>query len=33
VFYAIDGERVIDVWPIAARAYPEHRAIAGSVVR
>ena len=26
VFYAVDGERVIDVWPIAARGYPEHRA-------
>jgi D-serine deaminase-like pyridoxal phosphate-dependent protein len=26
VFYVLDGERVIDVWPIAARGYPEHRA-------
>lgn len=26
VFYAIDGERVVDIWPIAARGYPEHRA-------
>jgi D-serine deaminase-like pyridoxal phosphate-dependent protein len=26
-FYAIDGERVIGVWPIAARGYPEHRAV------
>jgi D-serine deaminase-like pyridoxal phosphate-dependent protein len=25
VVYAIDGERVVGVWPIAARGYPEHR--------
>lgn len=25
VFYAIDGDRVVDIWPIAARGYPEHR--------
>ena len=25
VFYAVDGERVVDVWPIAARGYAEHR--------
>jgi D-serine deaminase-like pyridoxal phosphate-dependent protein len=25
VFYAIDGDRVIDLWPIAARGYSEHR--------
>jgi D-serine deaminase-like pyridoxal phosphate-dependent protein len=25
VLYAVDGERVVDVWPIAARGYPEHR--------
>ena len=25
VFYAIEGDRVVDVWPIAARGYPEHR--------
>jgi D-serine deaminase-like pyridoxal phosphate-dependent protein len=25
VFYALEGERVVDVWPIAARGYPEHR--------
>jgi D-serine deaminase-like pyridoxal phosphate-dependent protein len=25
VIYAIDGDRVIGVWPIAARGYPEHR--------
>jgi D-serine deaminase-like pyridoxal phosphate-dependent protein len=26
VLYAIDGEDVVEVWPIAARGYPEHRA-------
>jgi len=25
VFYAVEGERVVDVWPITARGYPEHR--------
>ena len=25
VFYVLDGDRVVDVWPIAARGYPEHR--------
>ena len=30
VFYVVDGDRVIDVWPIAARGYPEQRAIAAS---
>jgi D-serine deaminase-like pyridoxal phosphate-dependent protein len=25
VFYVIAGETVVDVWPIAARGYPEHR--------
>jgi len=25
VFYVVDGDRVIDVWPIAARGYGEHR--------
>lgn len=25
VIYAIDGEQVVDVWPIAARGYPEHK--------
>ena len=25
VFYALDGDRVIDVWPITARGYAEHR--------
>lgn len=24
-FYAIEGDRVVDAWPIAARGYPEHR--------
>ena len=27
VFYVLDGERVIDVWPITARGYQEHRSI------
>jgi 3-hydroxy-D-aspartate aldolase len=25
VFYAVEGERVVGVWPIAARGYAEHR--------
>ena len=25
VFYALEGEKVVGVWPIAARGYPEHR--------
>lgn len=25
VFYALEGDRVIGAWPIAARGYPEHR--------
>ena len=25
VFYAVDGDRVVDVWPISARGYHEHR--------
>jgi D-serine deaminase-like pyridoxal phosphate-dependent protein len=25
VFYAVEGDRVVDVWPIAARGYAEHR--------
>ena len=29
VIYALDGDRVIDVWPIAARGYAEHRRWAG----
>ena len=24
-FYAVDGDRVVDVWPITARGYAEHR--------
>jgi D-serine deaminase-like pyridoxal phosphate-dependent protein len=27
VFYAIEGDRVVDVWPITARGYAEHRAV------
>jgi D-serine deaminase-like pyridoxal phosphate-dependent protein len=26
VVYAVEGERVVGIWPIAARGYPEHRA-------
>jgi D-serine deaminase-like pyridoxal phosphate-dependent protein len=26
VFYVIEGDRVVDLWPISARGYPEHRA-------
>jgi len=26
-FYVVDGDLVIDVWSIAARGYPEHRAV------
>jgi D-serine deaminase-like pyridoxal phosphate-dependent protein len=25
VLYVLEGTRVVDVWPIAARGYPEHR--------
>ena len=28
VFYVVDGDRVVGVWPIAARGYPEHRDVA-----
>jgi D-serine deaminase-like pyridoxal phosphate-dependent protein len=28
VFYVVEGERVVDVWPIAARGYVEHRNVA-----
>ena len=28
VFYVVEGDRVIDVWPITARGYPQQRAIA-----
>jgi D-serine deaminase-like pyridoxal phosphate-dependent protein len=27
-FYVLDGERVVDIWPIVARGYAEHRATA-----
>lgn len=27
VLFAIDGDRVVDVWPVAARGYPEHRGL------
>ena len=27
VFYVVDNDRVIDIWSIAARGYPEHRAV------
>lgn len=29
-FYVLDGERVVGVWPIAARGYQEHRDMASS---
>jgi D-serine deaminase-like pyridoxal phosphate-dependent protein len=29
VFFVVDGDRVIDVWPIGARGYPEHRTMVG----
>ena len=32
VLYAVDGERVVDVWPIAARGYPEHRKMGSGVI-
>ena len=25
VFYAVEDDRIVDVWPIVARGYPEHR--------
>ena len=28
VFYVLDGDRVVGVWPITARGYPEHRDVA-----
>jgi D-serine deaminase-like pyridoxal phosphate-dependent protein len=28
VFYALEGEHVLDVWPISARGYAEHRGYA-----
>jgi D-serine deaminase-like pyridoxal phosphate-dependent protein len=27
VFYVVRDDRVVDVWPIAARGYPEHRSV------
>ena len=30
VFYVLEGERVVDVWPIAARGYSEQRAARNS---
>ena len=27
VFYALEGDRVVDVWPITARGYAEHRRV------
>ena len=30
VFYALDGDHVVGVWPIAARGYPEQRAMVGT---
>ena len=27
VFYVVDGDRVIDIWPIEARGYPEQRRV------
>jgi D-serine deaminase-like pyridoxal phosphate-dependent protein len=32
VLYAVDGERVVDVWPITARGYPEHRKMGSGVI-
>jgi D-serine deaminase-like pyridoxal phosphate-dependent protein len=32
VFYVFDGDRVVGVWPIAARGYPEPRDVATSRV-
>ncbi len=28
IFYVVENDRVIDIWPIAGRGYPEHRAVA-----
>ncbi|HEU4692412.1 MAG TPA: DSD1 family PLP-dependent enzyme [Vicinamibacterales bacterium] len=27
VFYVVRGDQVVDIWPIAGRGYPEHRAV------
>ena len=32
VFYAVEGDRVLDVWPIAARGYAEHRPVRDRLV-
>ena len=32
VFYVLDGDDVVDLWPIEARGYPEHRALLPSKV-
>jgi D-serine deaminase-like pyridoxal phosphate-dependent protein len=29
VIFAVDGEEVVEVWPVAARGYAEHRALKG----
>jgi D-serine deaminase-like pyridoxal phosphate-dependent protein len=31
VVYAMDGDQVVDIWPIAARGYAEHRALVSRV--
>lgn len=33
VFYVVEGDRVVDVWPISARGYAEQRSSAGSRAR
>jgi D-serine deaminase-like pyridoxal phosphate-dependent protein len=32
-FFVVQGDTVIDVWPIAARGYPEHRALLADASR
>lgn len=32
-FYVVDGTRVIDMWPIVARGYPEHRSVLATFTR
>ena len=27
VFYVLEGERVVDIWPVSARGYPEQRSV------
>jgi D-serine deaminase-like pyridoxal phosphate-dependent protein len=29
VIFAVDGDEVVEVWPVAARGYAEHRALKG----